>query len=368
MHLNALDDPYLYLIRMNKVSDPAAYFQQTSAIQTSNIKNKEQLIETVNLLFKKFKDCKIAVVTLADMSVRDVGPIFERINSSTSSGARLTIVDLMRAATWSQKFDLFNIIDEVLKSFETKNFEKIERMALLRSISAAAGGEFQADSIDTLRDRKPDELKAANNAVKKSYSLAIDFLASDIGVPGEGALPYSNQIVVPSEVFRRLPNPNPEQRREISKWFWRTTATNYFAGWNTTMMVDDLKRARDFSGGVLERMREGFDSIGVKTWSSRVFRSNSAYSKPLALILSQASPRDLLTGQKLDIGQALAAANYKEFHHVCPVAFLQGDRRKSAANSLSNIVYLTSLSNKIVSSQPLKFFDRSQREPWSGVQ
>jgi hypothetical protein len=79
------------------------------------------------------------------MSIQDVAPIFERINST---GTRLTIVDLMRAATWSQDFDLIDSIDDVLDVLKSKNFGGIDRKVVLRVMSAAAGGGFSVESID----------------------------------------------------------------------------------------------------------------------------------------------------------------------------------------------------------------------------
>src|SRR5208282_5283245 len=104
--------------------------------------------------------------TLHEMSIEAVAPIFERINSR---GTPLTIVDLMRAATWSESFDLIDGIASITSDLEAKDFGDIDRKAILRSISAAAGGGFSEASIDLLRKHSPAELEAAVSTAKESY-------------------------------------------------------------------------------------------------------------------------------------------------------------------------------------------------------
>src|SRR5271166_3150146 len=92
LHLYTLDDPPLHQIRLNNLSDPTAFFKHVAALDTLQAPDKAELKRRAEALFNRFKDYKIATVTLGDMSMADVAPIFERINST---GTALTIVDLM---------------------------------------------------------------------------------------------------------------------------------------------------------------------------------------------------------------------------------------------------------------------------------
>ena len=165
MHLETLDHPSLHQIRINKIPDAAAYFKHVSSLDSLGASDKDALKKAAEELFKRFKDYKIATETLGDMSIEDVAPIFERINSK---GTPLTIVDLMRAATWSPEFDLVDSIDDIVGSLEEKHFGGIERKAILRNISAAAGGGFSADSIDNLRKHPPEEAGRSDGGNKRS--------------------------------------------------------------------------------------------------------------------------------------------------------------------------------------------------------
>jgi hypothetical protein len=343
-HLDTMDAPPQHLMRLNRIPDPAAFFQHVGLLESAGEKG---LAESAKELFNRFKDYKVATVTLGDMPLADVAPIFERINST---GTRLTIVDLMRAATWSPEFDLVDAIDEIRSSLEAKAFDGIDRKAVLRSVSAAVGGAFTVESIDDLRNMKPAVLKDGAAATAEGFKRAVDFLSTHIKIPSAAVVPYTNQIVVLAEILRRIPAPSAVQWRAIENWFWRSGISGYFGGWNSGMMATDLAAVVDFANGNAKALDIGFTVPTASLWSTRSFRGNSAHSKILALILAYQSPRDFLTGQLIDVDKALAWQNNKEFHHFFPQAFLKSRGvGPSKISALANMVYLSSASNKSIS-------------------
>jgi len=344
LHLDTMDEPPLHQMRLNRIPDPATFFQHVALLESSG---QKELADAAKELFNRFKDYKVATVTLGDMPLADVAPIFERINST---GTRLTIVDLMRAATWSPDFDLVDSIDAIREVLAAKSFEGIDRKAILRNVSAAVGGAFTVESIDELRKLKPDVLKAGTADTAEGYKRAVDFLSTHIKVPSFAVVPYTNQVVVLAEVLRRIPTPTAQQWRAIENWFWRSGISGYFSGWNSGMMAMDLAGVAEFVSGRLDALDMGFQVSVPGLWSSRTFRGNSAHSKILAIVLAYQGPKDFLTGQTIDVDKALAWQNSKEFHHFFPQAFL---RTKGVAasriSSLANMVYLSSASNKLIS-------------------
>ena len=344
LHLQTMDDPPLHQMRLNRIPDPATFFQHVALLETSG---QKELADTAKELFNRFKDYKVATVTLGDMPLADVAPIFERINST---GTRLTIVDLMRAATWSPEFDLVDSIDAIREVLAAKSFEGIDRKAILRNVSAAVGGAFTVESIDELRKLKPDVLKAGTTESAEGYKRAVDFLSTHIKVPSFAVVPYTNQVVVLAEILRRMPTPTALQWRAIENWFWRSGISGYFSGWNSGMMATDLAGVAEFANGSLGALDMGFQVSVPNTWSSRTFRRNSAHSKILAIVLAYQGPKDFLTGQAIDVDKALAWQNNKEFHHFFPQAYLRAKAvATSRISSLANIVYLSSASNKLIS-------------------
>lgn len=348
-YVKTLEELPPHLIRTNRLSDASSFYKHISAIEALDLPDKDVLKRNADLLFNRFKDYFIAVVTLGDMSIDDVAPIFERINST---GTPLTIVDLMRAATWSSDFDLIDSIDEIREALGEKGFGGVDRKVILRNMSAAAGGGFSADGIEDLRKYDSKALKQAAKVTEESFRRSVDFLSTQIRIPNDSIIPYANQLVVLTEVFRRLPTPTAVQYREISLWFWRTSISGYFSGWNTGMMKTDLLATAKFANGESASLDVDAGLPNPDIWQARQHRANGAHAKSLGIMLSYLDPVDILTGNKIDVSKSLSWLNSKEYHHFFPRDYLknQGVTAKEA-NCLANIMLLTSSSNKIISNR-----------------
>ena len=348
-HLDTLGDPPQHQVRLNKLADGAEFYKYYATLDSLSADDRDVLKDNADTLFRRFINFKVATVTLGDMSIEDVAPIFERINST---GTRLTIVDLMRAATWSQEFDLIDSIDGVLNVLSEKNFGGIDRKVVLRVMSSAAGGGFSSDSIDGLRDYSPESLKDAMKKSQKAFEKAVDYLSTQVMIPSDGVVPYANQLVVLAELFMACPQPSAAQYKEIDKWFWRSAASGYFSGWNTGEMARDKKAVADFVSSQTDEIVLNAYKPNAIAWRQKLFRSDSALAKTLAIILSSKQPVDLLTGQKIDVNKSLAWENSKEFHHFFPKDYLKGNGYSpNDANCLANIVMLSSVSNKRITNR-----------------
>lgn len=335
IHLDSTDEPSLHVVALRNLSKASTYFGRISSLDP-------HLQERARALFDRFTDYQVAVVTLGDMAIDDVAPVFERINST---GTRLTIVDLMRAATWSPSFDLVDNVDTISNTLKPKNFDGIDRKTLLRAIASTAGFGFSKNAIDELRTRSESELRDDIHSTSEAAKRAADYLHAQIHIPGDRALPYVNQFVMLCEIFRRIPNPSSSQHEAIARWFWRTTLGSYFGGWNTAQMSSDRDAVKDFAEGRTHDLVTSATTPTSSVWTRRDFRSNSATSKMLAIMLGHHAPLDLISGQKIDVAKALSWSNDKEFHHFFPVAYLKTCNFASSPNAIANIIMLTSVSN-----------------------
>lgn len=365
IHLDTLDETSLHIVRLNKLPDAVRFFRQVSAIENLDAVDKAELKQRAEELFNRFKGYAVATITLSDMPIESVAPIFERINST---GTRLTIVDLMRAATWSPEFDLIDTIDGlVLDAIEPKGFADIDRKAVLRNLSAAAGGAFTVESIDTLRNKTAEELKRASVSTVEAYKRATDFLTIEIGIPNAKVIPYTNQMVVLSETFRRLEQLSSEQLIHLKHWFWKTTLTGYFSGWNSGQMNADLQSIERFAKGDASALDIGPVPFTESIWTTRQFRLNNAHAKMFGLMLAHNKPRDLITGQAITIDRALAWNNAREYHHFFPDSYLKKqDAPPSKCNCVANCVLLTSASNKAILDKPPSIYLPELQEALGG--
>jgi hypothetical protein len=347
LHLDNISDPPSQFVRLNKLPDAAKYFSQVGLLETNG---ERELADEAKRFFSRFKNYSLASVTLHDMPIEDVAPIFERINST---GTKLTIVDLMRAATWSEEFDLVDTIDlQVLEQISAKGFDTIDRKAVLRILSSASGFSFSTSGIDRLRNKSAPELKLAAERTVEAFELATDFLHDQLGVPNAEVVPYVNQVVILAEVFRRKPILSAKESLRVKNWFWQTTISSYFSGWSSGQMDMDIQEIERFVTGNSEILEIGTHTPAFTIWKSRNFRANTSLSKMLGLMLTHSGPRDLISGQKVVLEQALAWQNNREFHHIFPQAYLKTKGYKSdVINSLANFALLSSASNKKISNE-----------------
>lgn len=336
-HVDHVNDLPIHQIPLRRLSDPAAYYRRLAPLE------EEVLANRADLLFNRFKDYQVPLVTLGDMSIRDVAPVFERINST---GTRLTIFDLMRAATWSPEFDLGKTVESIRAHIAPKKFGTLDSKTFLRALAAAGSNDFSAESIDLLRNLPTATLNQAADATKESAARAADFLATQVGAPRSEALPYANQFAVLCEIFRLVPHPDSSQLSDILRWFWRTTLSGYFAGWDNAQMAADAKAIRSWAADKSRGIQIRTVTPGEDIWHAKPFRSNSAVSKMIGLMLAHRQPLDIVNGQRIDPDKSLAWSNDKEYHHFFPQAYLaRVGRTPAQANVVANIVLLTSASN-----------------------
>lgn len=310
-------------------------------------KNAERLLNSL-------KDYKIAAVTIGDMSVDEVAPVFERINST---GRRLTMVDLMRAATWSGDFDLNDSIEAIHNSLSVKNFEDVSDTEILRNISTSCGYGINKDDIDKLRILKSGELRDAAAKCKKAYDYAVDFISNEIPITSYGYMPYALLLTLLVEFFNICPTPTIGQRTELKKWFWKASLSRYFASFNTAQLTIDLKLIRDFALGQCLELKISQPVDYVK-FVSDDFRLNKASSKTYALLLAQKSPKSLLDGSPINTYKALAIVNRHEYHHIFPKAFLKASGIPTNQIDIhANICMLNMGNNRLISdSRPSIYF------------
>ena len=107
-------------------------------------------------LIGAFTNYRLPVVTLKDLSVEEVCPIFERINSS---GTKLSTYDLMVAATWKRDFDLNDEVDEIRDALNPKGFGDIDRETVLKCLSAVQLGTIKEQALMTLRGVSKEDMR-----------------------------------------------------------------------------------------------------------------------------------------------------------------------------------------------------------------
>lgn len=301
-------------------------------------------------LTERFKDYEFPVVTIKDRTNQEVCRVFQRINSS---GTSLSTLELLAAWTWSEQFDLRNEIETLLDRLADKGYEQLDEALLMRCLASIVLGGIEADE---LVDAAPDKLIEGMVTLKQAMYATIDFLEKELLIKNIVFLPFPIMLVPIVSFFSKTLKPTASQLCGLRRWFWFCSFTQrYKAGTNTFVMAD-LKNMCQLAAGepVFDTLDADVDaSLFKKTW-----RINSTAAKAAICLLAQFGPRSFLTGSSVDLGNAMAAYNAREFHHVYPKAFLATlGIGFHEANVIANVCLLTSSDNRTITDRdPREYF------------
>jgi hypothetical protein len=301
------------LFPLNRIINTRDFISQCMKFEHHD--KRDEFFRIAERLLKSIKDYKIAVVKIGDMTIDEVAPIFERINST---GRKLTIVDLMMAATWSNGFDLTAAIQIIRSACAELGFEDLNDQIILRTISASAELGINKDDIQKLREKTAEELTNAANDANISLSLALRFLRDEIGVRDFSYIPYGIQLTYLAEFFRLNPAPAKDRISHLKSWFWFTSATRYFGtSTNTGQVAKDIASLRAFAIGKSNKLFENSE-IDISQLLYDKFNLRNATSTTFTLLLNDASPTTTLNGKPID-GSHLKMKSNKFFGTFAPI-------------------------------------------------
>ncbi len=316
-------------------------FQQSLAsLPDANNLNIEALRVT-----NTFREYEIPVVTLTEKTLEEVCPIFERINST---GTKLTVYDLMVAATFSEDFDLNDEVQELRRSLQERSF-RISGDSILRTLSVVSGQSVKRKAILALRDIPSHKLRDYLKITRRALEKAIDFLRMEVNVISSDFLPYEAQLTILSKLFSISKDYlTPDQRSSLRSWFWLSSFHERYRGASDNIIDRDVERCDHFlKGGPFIPIRKvEHDDLKEKT-----FRRRTAITHAYVALLATSRPIGIVDAAKVDIEGSLSWENQREFHHIFPKGYLAtgSDILRELQNDISNIMLLPSGANKQIS-------------------
>lgn len=288
---------------------------------------------------------KIPVVTLKDLTVEQVCPIFERINSS---GTRLSTYDLMVAATWSETFDLNDETAKIQEKLGPKGFTDIDGDTVLKCLAAVHQQSIKKDTILALRKLDKSDMDSLVSKTGEAILRTVDLLSTEFGIYCWEFLPYEAIAIVLTYVFSRRDRLSQDDILRVRQWFWRSSFSERYRGAADSFISNDLSGIERFivqgEGGP-----SSFGTIpGIDTLLHLGFRSNNSRSRAFVLLLAAHRPRNITNGATVDCTEALSAYNKKHFHHIYPQAFLRRTHPETETNALMNICILSASENMAI--------------------
>ena len=309
--------------------------------------SSEELQIRLDSIIEVITNYRLPVVTLKDLSVEEVCPIFERINSS---GTPLSTYDLMVAATWTQSFNLNDEVESIADSLKSKNFDDITGDTILKCLSAAKYRSIKKQSVLSLRKLKRQEMDDLVNNIKEALLKTIDILTTEFKLYSWNFLPYEAIVVIICFIFYNKNNLKQEDITRLRKWFWTSSFSGRYRGASDSFISKDLECIENYI--LKESDVPGlFNNVpSTNEVKNMLFRSNNSRTRAYILLLASLNPRNITNGIAIDIQSALSIFNKKQYHHIYPQAFLKGLRvHQNKINSIGNICILAASENNYIS-------------------
>ncbi|MBK1874468.1 DUF262 domain-containing protein [Marinobacter sp. 1-3A] len=308
--------------------------------------NADVLQARLDGLIDVITNYRIPVVTLKELTVEEVCPIFERINSS---GTRLSTYDLMVAATWTENFDLNEEAQKIATSLKPKGFDDIDGNTVLKCLSAIKHKGIKKDQVLSLRNLSKDDMDSLVEIAKDALLKTVDLLKTEFKIYSWDFLPYEAIVVVLSYVYSKRKTLSLDDVRRVRQWFWLSAFSERYRGASESFISQDLEAIDSYIVNG-EEPRKSFGNIpSLDNFKKLAFRSNNSRSRALIILLALKSPRNLTNGALIDPEIALSNYNKKQFHHIYPKAHLKRIKAPGEHNSLANFCMLAASENNTIS-------------------
>lgn len=241
-----------YQVPLYLLVDTKAAFSFQSRLLKSRLSE-----EKVELYMERYADLGAAIIdyeipsiTINGGRVDQAVEIFSRVNSK---GTDISPDWMISALTYNRDrdFRLGTLIDGLLIRLEEYNFQNLPnpRDVILKCITHSFGRAY-FDQSNKLADlaRRDDFIEITKKTVK-SMEAAAKFLYEELLVLDGKQLPYIPQIIFITDFFNTIQSPSDEQLKDLKRWFWVTTYSNYFTIYTISKQREAYNQFRAYLKG-----------------------------------------------------------------------------------------------------------------------
>jgi hypothetical protein len=313
-------DPLPHYFPLGAILRTVDFLEEARRVQLECEEDALRFIPEAERLAQQIKTYKIPVTRIRGGQLSRAVEIFSRLNTR---GQDMAIDQMVSALTYREGvhgFDLAVMVDEILESLATYNFGTVKRLTIVRAIVAATGNDIYKTKWETLAKRfETAQLESIVRRCGEALLQAAKFLTTEVGVIGERFLPYSNQLLLLSLFFFRCAKPTSGQLQFLTRWFWVSSFSGWFAGANTTQIslaISDIARLAD---GQLD----GFSAISTDDPATPIpqnFDMRSARIRSLLLVLLAQRPIDPATNKPLSASDIIGGSDAPTLTHIFPRA------------------------------------------------
>lgn len=299
----ALEEDTSRWLPLNRVLDSEKLFEWLYEKEPSK-ERRERALQ----LGKRLREYDIPAYIVRSDSEGTLREIFGRLNSM---GKRLEASEVFDALNGARNGQRPSTLSQMaLELMQSTNFGRLDDDILYRLLRVLHG-------VDVIQSGRDDPLRLDGVLAQSLYTqtehavrLAMDFISKDAGIPHYLLMPYKQPLVTLGKFFHFHPEPKPRSRELLVRWIWRGALTGAHRGdsVSTRTALDHVVEGDE--EGSVQRMLAmvGRAEPSLPQVQER-FHFRYAASKLQALAFLDFAPRDLESGEVLDIASLL---NYRE--------------------------------------------------------
>jgi hypothetical protein len=324
-----------HYIHLSKIFSPKEFLEAQRSLSTDS--NADSLLDISVKLYSTFQEYMVPTVTITDRAVDEVVDIFSRINST---GTRLENVDFLRAATWSEEFDLNNALDDISAAAKVEGFE-IQDETIVKVFAICAHRNPTPQSMLELRSSNVADLLQAVDLAKQTLTQALRFLKTECLISSYEFVPYEGQLLILVKYAIEAGTSYQKHSNVMRQWFRSVSFNESYRGKPDSYVVRDIKQLEQFLRGDGPPLSSKLN-VMPGDFVERVFTRGRALSAAVANLFAANGVRSLFTGEPIPVESFMSSFSPYNYSFLISLQDIQQSYPYSRTNRLlANIVVVT---------------------------
>ncbi len=334
--------------------------------------------------FKEFKrrlgsNYEFPIIIVSIENYQKAIEIFERLNQA---GTRISTEAIFLSETWNKKTNLGRILRKWKNDNKNKLSGKLDSIIFIHTLAIiiqlekikCGKDEYNPNNVDIslrqlkniaekIKEEKGKLYEKELNKVLSAASEAMSFLEREYNIQKLNELPSQTMVTILCVFFYYQDDPSKKQRKELRKWFWRSSLGNRYvgSGYNENVRRDPIKMKE------LAEYNKSLNLPPVQLWlddlkNTDIRSGRSTIRNSIKLMLWDKEPR-WINGDPINPEEIESGKRKKEDDHFYPYDYYKAGVIGNEINSILNLCFLPKTENarkkKIL---PSKWLEERKKE------
>jgi hypothetical protein len=268
-----------------------------------SLENRRRYFE----LGKRIREYKLGLYIVEGANIEALRHVFDRVNTTGKAMRREEVFDALVGSRIAK--DGAAGLALVNARLVDLGFGELDSSTILKAFEAIRG-----DQVGRLDPRQLDVTDAEHDLLRTADAIraAIEFLRDLAHIPHVAVRPYELPVVVLARFFAIHERPSHRSLILLRRWLWRASLGERLGGASGSMQqhVNDVAEDENQSVQALLQRTGSPADIVLDDWSRTASASvASARGKMLVCALLARQPRNLVTGERIDVSALFRDGN-----------------------------------------------------------